>query len=150
MWLIGRTVDDLDCSLQALARCCRQTTCHMNMTEWAQNDWTGPVDLTNVQPMTTSRPRPDYPNIKRSEIGHIWYIGHASSRFPEIMHTGGNCDFLSNIPHQICYANRAIKPPSHIKGWSLVMLLVGPGGGGKKSKTKMIFNWSKSRCSFWK
>ena len=35
-WLIGRTVVDLDCSLQALARCCRQTTCHIDMTEWAQ------------------------------------------------------------------------------------------------------------------
>ena len=35
-WLISRTVVDLDCSLQALARCCRQTTCHIDMPEWAQ------------------------------------------------------------------------------------------------------------------
>ena len=32
------------------------------------------------------------------------------------------------------YANRAIKPPSHIIWWSFVMLLVGPGG--KKIENK--------------
>ena len=63
---------------------------------------------------------PDYPNIKRSEIGHARYIGHASSRFPEIMHRW-NIVFVLYSLSKFFYANRAIKPPSQIIGWSFIM-----------------------------
>ena len=87
-WLIGRTVVDLDCSLQALARCCRQTTCHIDMTEWAQT-WLDsarrPCQCSANDNMQVTCHRITQA-LKRSEIGHTRYIGHASSRFPEIMH----------------------------------------------------------------
>ena len=127
-WLIGRTEVDRDCSLQALARCCRQTTCHIDMTEWAQiwlDSARRPCQCSandNKQARTTWSP-------KHKALGDWSYMVHRPSRFPEIMHRWKLwiC-FLSNIPHQNFFANRAIKPPSHIIGRSFVMLLVGPGG----------------------
>ena len=49
---IGIAEFDLNCSLQALARCCRQIMCHMSEH---RHDWTVPVDHPSVQPMTTCR-----------------------------------------------------------------------------------------------
>ena len=55
---------------------------------------------------------PDYSSIKRSNIGHTWYIGHASPRFPEIMHMWKLWIlFLSNILHQNCSV--PTEPPKH-------------------------------------
>ena len=55
---------------------------------------------------------PDHPSIKRSEICHTWYIGHASSQFPEIMHCWKlRILFLSNVPHKNC--SMLTEPSNH-------------------------------------
>ena len=104
--LIGRTEVDLDCSLQAIARCCRQIMCHIKMTEWAQA-WLGsacrPCQYSS-QWQHAVHMLPDQTSIKRSEIGYIWYKGHASSRKLWIL-------YLSNILRQNC--SMPTQPPNH-------------------------------------
>ena len=148
-WLIGRTAVDLDCSLQALARCCRKITCHMTMTEWPQHDWTGPADCASVQPMTTCRSRatesPKHKIARRLVTPGTWATHHLG--FP-ILCTGGNCEYcfclIIFIKMVLCQQSNQTTIPYHtvkfcsVVGWS----------SWKKSKTKMIFYWSKSRCSF--
>ena len=55
---------------------------------------------------------PNHPGMNRSDIGHTWYICHASSWFPEIMHRWKlEILSLSNILHQIC--SMTTEPPNH-------------------------------------
>ena len=105
---------DLDCSLLALARCCRQTTRHIGMTEWAQT-WLDSARRSCQCPANDNMQVTCHritPSIKRSGIGHARYIGHASSRFPEIMHRWKPWIlFLCNIPYQNC--SMPLEPSNH-------------------------------------
>ena len=71
---------------------------------------------------------PDHPRIKRSGIGHTRYKGHASSRFPEIMHRWKLwLSLLSNIPHQNC--PMPTEPSNHhpiswLRGYTLCLIII--------------------------
>ena len=82
---------------------------------------------------------PDCPSIKCSEIGRTWYIGQASSRFPESMHRWKLWIlFLSNILRQ--NYSLPTEPPNHHPYYRVKFCnVVGWPGWKKNRKPKWYF-----------